>query len=152
MVPSKEKWLEFGRRHAKPYDRPANERYWAPEYECAPRGDLERLQGERVALAYRYLWDCSRFYRAKFQAAGLGPDSVRGLQDIERVPLTHREEWLVDQQRSPQWGTFSPLEQEAWLDNGWMLFANSGTTAKTPRAFRHTNFDRELWSWHGARA
>ncbi len=33
-----------------------------------------------------------------------------------------------------------------------MLFTTSGTTAAQPRVFRHTAFDKELWSWLGARA
>ena len=152
MESSKKRWLDFGREHAKPYGEPADERYWAPRYECASPAELRRLQGERVALAYRYLWDSSAFYRNKCEMSGLGPDSVRGIADLAKVPLTHREEWLIDQQRSPPWGTFSPLTQDAWLNDGWMMFSTSGTTAKTPRAFRHTNFDRELWSWHGARS
>ncbi|EAU67713.1 coenzyme F390 synthetase [Stigmatella aurantiaca DW4/3-1] len=105
-----------------------------------------------MAGAYTYLWHRSTFYRQKFEQAGLGPDSVRSVEDLPRVPVTLRDEWLVDQQKNPPWGTFSPLQQSDWLERGWMLFSTSGTTAAHPRSFRHTSFDREMWSWHGARA
>jgi phenylacetate-CoA ligase len=106
----------------------------------------------KLVAAYRYLWECSPFYQRKFQQAGLGPDSVRGLQDLGRVPVTVPDEWIADQEATPPWGTFSPLRQEDWLERGWMLFTTSGTKAAFPRVFRHTTFDRDLWAWLGARA
>ncbi|OHB82556.1 MAG: CoF synthetase [Planctomycetes bacterium RBG_16_64_12] len=104
-----------------------------------------------MAVAYRYLWECSRFYRRKFEEAGLGPDSVHSVDDLPKIPLTHREEWLEDQEANPPWGTFSPLRDEDWLERGWMFFSTSGTTAKSPRVFRHTTFDRDIWGYLGAR-
>jgi phenylacetate-CoA ligase len=145
-------WLELGRRLARPYERPANDQHWAPDFECASREALHELQGQRLSVAYRYLWERSPFYRRKFQEAGLGPDSVRSREDLLRVPPTHREEWLADQERNPPWGSFSPLAEEDWLSRGWMLFTTSGTVANAPRVFRHTTFDRDMWTWHGARA
>ncbi len=148
----REQWLAFGRERARPYDRPDNERHWSTEFDCMPRDALRRLQGERVSLSYRYLWQKSAFYRKKFEAAGLRPDSVSSLEDVLQVPVTHRDEWLEDQRANPPWGTFSPLSQEQWLERGWMLFSTSGTTAAMPRMFRHTTFDKDMWAWLGARA
>ena len=82
----------------------------------------------------------------------LGPDSIQGFDDLPRLPLTFREDWLKDQEEHPPWGTFSPLCDEDWLERGWMLFTTSGTTAARPRVFRHTAFDRDMWSWLGARS
>ncbi len=110
------------------------------------------IQQERVVLAYQYLWECSPFYRAKFERAGLAADSVRSLSDLAKIPVTRREEWLENQEANPPWGTFSPLRQEDWTERGWMLFTTSGTTAAQPARFRHTTHDRDLWSWLGARA
>jgi len=98
------------------------------------------------------LWECSPFYRRKFELAGLEPESVRSLDDLTKITVTEREEWLRDQEENPPWGTFSPITEEAWLERGWMLFTTSGTSARRPRVFRHTGFDRDLWAWLGARA
>jgi len=144
-------WRSLVRKHALHYHKPADERYWAPELETCSRDQLREIQSEKLALAYRYLWECSSFYRKKFEAAGLGPDSVNSVDDLAKIPLTHREEWLEDQEENPPWGTFSPLREEDWLERGWMFFSTSGTTAKFPRVFRHTTFDRDLWSYLGAR-
>jgi len=148
----RQRWRELVRRHVSHFDRPGGPDHWCPDLETCSRDRLQAIQGEKVALAYRYLWECSPFYRRKFEQAGLGAASVRGLEDLGRVPLTRREEWLQDQEEHPPWGTFSPLRQQDWLERGWMLFTTSGTTAARPRVFRHTTFDRDLWAWQGARA
>jgi phenylacetate-CoA ligase len=151
MSDIREQWRSLVRKHAPHLDAPANDRHWAPEVETCSRDRLRAIQSEKLAVAYRYLWQCSSFYRRKFEQAGLGPDSVRGIDDLPKIPLTHREEWLKDQEQNPPWGTFSPIRQEDWVKRGWMFFTTSGTTAKSPRVFRHTAFDREMWAHFGAR-
>lgn len=148
----REEWRRLVLDEVRDYARPAHQDYWSPELDTAPRERLRDAQGRKLAGAFRYLWHCSAFHRRKFERAGLGPDSVRGLADLPKVPVTLREEWLDDQEDAPPWGTFSPLRQEDWLQRGWMLFTTSGTTAARPRVFRHTAFDRDMWSWLGARA
>jgi phenylacetate-CoA ligase len=147
----REQWRSFVWKACLRYDKPADDQCWVPELERASRERLREIQGEKLALAYRYLWHCSAFYRRKFEQAGLGPDSVRGIEDLGRIPLSYREEWLEDQQANPPWGTFSPLRQQDWLERGWMFFSTSGTTAAFPRVFRHTTFDRDVWTYLGAR-
>lgn len=151
MSDIREQWRSHVRNACLRYDKPANEHCWVPELEMAPRSRLREIQGEKLALAYRYLWQCSAFYRRKFEQAGLEPDSIRGLDDLGKIPLSHRDEWLTDQMANPPWGTFSPLRQEDWLERGWMFFSTSGTTAACPRVFRHTTFDRDIWTYLGAR-
>ena len=147
-----ERWRSLVRGHVRDYERAASEACWSPELECAPRARIEEIQSEKLAGAYAYLWERSAFYRRKFEEAGLAPHSIRGLEDLHRIPITRPAEWVEDQQASPPWGTFSPLRHEDWLERGWMLFTTSGTKAKHPRIFRHTTFDRDMWTWHGARA
>ena len=145
-------WRRLVREDVRNFEQPAGDSLWSPELEAIPRAELEAIQSRRLAAAYQCLWHGSAFHRAKFERAGLGPESVTGLQDLRKVPLTFREEWLQDQEAHPPWGTFSPLRDEDWLERGWMLFTTSGTTASRPRVFRHTSFDRDMWSWLGARA
>lgn len=152
MSTIREQWRQLVLDQLCHFEAPGSEEHWCPELETAPRERLRELQGERLAVAYRYLWEASPFYRRKFEAAGLGPDSVRSVDDLPKIPVTRREEWLEDQKANPPWGSFSPLDHEEWLERGWMLFTTSGTTAAEPRVFRHTQHDRDLWTWHGARA
>jgi phenylacetate-CoA ligase len=147
----RQRWQDLVRRWCLRYEAPVGEGCWVPELEMAPRARLREIQSEKLSLAYRYLWECSSFYRDKFAKAGLDPNSIRGVDDLSKVPLTHREEWLEDQRQHPPWGTFSPLQQEDWLQRGWMFFSTSGTSAASPRVFRHTTFDRDIWTYLGAR-
>ncbi len=148
----RQQWRELVRRHMLHPTAPAMASVWAPELETVPRSRLREMQGERLAAAYRLLWECSTWYRRKFERAGLSAASVQGIDDLTRIPVTRPDEWLDDQQANPPWGTFSPLRDEDWLSRGWMLFTTSGTTAGLPRSFRHTTHDRDLWAWVGARA
>src|SRR6202051_5158057 len=38
------------------------------------------------------------------------------------------------------------LADALWAERGWMMFSSSGTTG-TPRVFRYSHIDRELWAW-----
>src|SRR5262249_26225832 len=60
-------------------------------------------------------------------------------------------DWIEDIEAHPPFGTFTPLREERWTDDGWTVFATSGTTGM-PRVFRHTTHDREVLTWLCARA
>ncbi len=152
MSDIRERWRSLVRNHALNFDAPAADDCWEPQLEKCSRERIREIQSEKLAVAYRYLWECSQFYRRKFEEAGLGPESVNSLDDLLKIPLTDREQWLEDQEQNPPWGTFSPLRQEDWLNRGWMFFTTSGTTARCPRVFRHTSHDRDMWAYLGARA
>jgi phenylacetate-CoA ligase len=152
MTAAREEWRSLVTKRMCHAAAPGSERYWCPELECGSRAEIEGLQSEKVASAYRLLWAHSSFYRRKFLDAGLSPASVGGLEDLARIPLTYQEEWAADEEAHPPWGSFSPLSHEEWLTRGWMLFATSGTKSSFPRVFRHTIFDRDQWAWQGARA
>jgi phenylacetate-CoA ligase len=126
--------------------------FYAPKLETLTRDQLEALQGKKLVAAFRLLREASAFYRHKFDAAGLGEDSIQSVVDLAKIPLTHPSEWMADQERFPPFGRFSTISDEDWTTRGWMLFTTSGTKAAFPRAFRHTTFDRDQWTWHGARA
>ncbi|TMQ16360.1 MAG: phenylacetate--CoA ligase [Deltaproteobacteria bacterium] len=104
-----------------------------------------------MAAAFDYLFEASPFYRRRFEEAGLAPGSIRSLDDLRRVPVTRKLDWIPDIEAHPPWGTFSPLTEERWRDHPWMIFSTSGTTRR-PRLFRHTTHDRDLWAWMNARA
>jgi phenylacetate-CoA ligase len=145
------RWLEIVRRWQLDPSGPASEDWWSPRLDRTSRDELPDIQSEKVQAAFAYLYECSPFYRRKFEQARLTPRDVSSVDDLWKVPVTRKAEWVEDQSANPPWGTFSPLTQEEWTRRGWMFFATSGTTA-LPRAFRHTAHDRDLWAWIWARA
>ena len=146
------RFLDVVLRYKLDPDRPADPAIWSPRLECPPRAEIERMQGERLKAAYEYLYACSPFYRQRFEAAGLGADHVQSLDDLRRIPVTRKQDWITDIEEHPPWGTFSPLSEERWHGSqGWMVFSTSGTT-RQPRVFRMTGHDQQMLSWMCARA
>jgi phenylacetate-CoA ligase len=132
-------------------DAPGSDRYWVPETETAPRSRLEELQSEKLETMVRYLYEESAYYRRQFDELKLTPADVRSVTDLQKVPVMTKEQLANDHIEHPPWGSASPVTDELWAREGWMLFSTSGTTA-LPRAFRFTAHDRKLVTYKYARA
>ncbi len=148
---SRERWTAVLRKFALAMAQPGAKRYWAPGFETASRARLRDIQNEKLAALLPYLYEHSHFYRAKFRAKKLRPSDLKTVDDLVKFPLTTKQEMADDVAAHPPWGTYTPIDDRAWRERGWMVFATSGTTA-TPRSFRYTALDRELWAVTSARA
>lgn len=121
--------------------------YWNPKNETMSRTDLAALQVEK--LRRLTAWSCERspFHRAKFEAAGFHPEQIRSLDDLLRIPLTTKEEWLANQREHPPLGTH--LTAPATLAQ--RLHQTSGTTGRTPLRVvdgaRDWNWGAEMWAY-----
>lgn len=145
-------WLQIVRKYQLNPDKAGAASVWSPELEQLSRQRIRDIQSEKLVAAFHYLYDWSPFYQEKFKAAGLKPGDIQSVDDLRKIPITTKHDWLKDQSDNPPWGTFSPLTQEQWTKDGWMMFSTSGTTTNLPRVFRHTQHDRDIWAWLGARA
>ena len=54
--------------------------------------DLKILQLKLLKKQLSRVNEKSRFYRSKFENAGIKPSDIRSLQDLKKIPLTTREE------------------------------------------------------------
>lgn len=144
-------WLSAVAAHVHHRDVAAGERFWCPEYDTLPRERIQEVQGEKLRLAVRYMYEFSPMYRRKLDAAGIEPGDIRSLADLSRLPLTTKEEMSASVALRPPFGEYTAVDDEYWNSHGWMMFNTSGTTAQ-PRGFRYTDFDREMWTWTDARA
>ena len=79
------------------------------------------------------------------------PTDIQTVDDLPKWPVVDKSEMMADVTENPPYGTFCAIDDEIWRNRGWMLFSSSGSTG-TPRVFRYTQNDRELWSWANARA
>ncbi len=145
------RWLDTVVRHRRDPVRPANDSYWAPRLDCASRDELAAIQSDKLVAAVAYAHATIPFYRRKFDAIGLAPGDIRGIEDLARIPITTKHELAADLEANPPWGTYTAVDDRIWLERGWQVFTTSGTTAR-PRPFRYTSFDREMWAWRNARA
>ena len=61
-----------------------------PEVEAISPEELELLQLERLQSTLTRAYRQVKFYRRRFDEAGLTPESVQNLADLARLPLTTR--------------------------------------------------------------
>jgi phenylacetate-CoA ligase len=57
-----------------------------------PAATLRRLQWERFQAILRHAHDNSPFYRRRFEGLGLTPADIRSPGDLEKIPVTTRED------------------------------------------------------------
>ncbi|TMA25751.1 MAG: phenylacetate--CoA ligase [Deltaproteobacteria bacterium] len=107
--------------------RPApGEKYWFPEIECAPRAQLEKIIFDKLRAQVRYAWERSPFYRRKWQAAGVSPETLRSLDDLARFPVVQKSELRESQAAHPPYGDHLCIEPSQVA----RIHGTSGTTGR----------------------
>ncbi|MFA6378545.1 MAG: phenylacetate--CoA ligase [Candidatus Omnitrophota bacterium] len=115
---------------------------WNEKVECMNLEDLKNLQSERFQKLVGYVNEHSQFYRTKFQQAGVHLKNIRTIDDIQKLPLTTKDE-LREQY---------PFGLKATsLDRILETHVTSGTTGN-PVAIGYTRADLDLWAEVVARA
>ncbi len=109
---------------------------WNDEFETLPREAIESLQLKRLQQTLQRVYATVPFYRNSFQKAGVTPDSVRSLNDLQRLPFTLKS----DMRDNYPYGLFA-----APLDQIVRIHASSGTTGK-PTVVGYTRRDIENWT------
>src|SRR5216684_3731143 len=144
-------WLQAVTRYVRNPDRPHNERCWASGLDDASRDEVCEIQSDKLRVAVRFAYHSIPFYRRKFDRIGLDPRQIRSIDDLALIPITTKYEMADDVAQHPPWGTYTSIDDQAWLERGWQIFSTSGTTGHS-RPFRYTYFDRQIWAWNDARA
>ena len=69
--------------------------YWNPKTETLGRDELEALQLVKLRRLCEWAAARSPFYQRSFRAAGFEPSQLRSLDDLRRLPMLTREEWMA---------------------------------------------------------
>ncbi len=101
-----------------------------------PVRERERLQLERLRKAVKRAYDNVPFFKKKFNEAKLGPEDIRTLKDITRIPFTTK----ADLREGYPFGMFAVPRSEIVE-----VHTSSGTTGK-PVVAGYTRGDIDLWS------
>jgi phenylacetate-CoA ligase len=109
---------------------------WNPSVECVLRGELERLQLERLREVVYKIYNNNYYYRKKMKEAKISPEDIKSLEDIKKLPHTTKEDL---RELYPFNTAVVPLDQIAEIR------ASSGTTGK-PTVTLYTMRDIENWS------
>ncbi len=107
---------------------------WAKE-ETMSRDSIEAIQLERLAETVKRVYEKVPAYRAKMEAAGVRPEDIRSLKDLEKLPFTTKQ----DMRDNYPYGLFAVPRKELRR-----IHASSGTTGK-PTVVGYTGKDLEVW-------
>ncbi len=106
------------------------------ENETMPREGLRALQLQRLQAIVERVYHLVPFYRRSLDEAGVKPEDIRTLDDLQRLPFTTKQ----DIRDNYPFGLFaSPMAQIV------RLHASSGTTGK-PTPVAYTQRDLDTWA------
>ena len=81
--------------------------FFAPEIQTLPREEIRALQEDRLRALVRRAFDQPvPFFRKKLEEAGLGPDDVKTLEDLRRVPRTTKQDLRDSEGQHPPLGDY----------------------------------------------
>jgi phenylacetate-CoA ligase len=72
--------------------------------EYLERGELAKLQEERLRKLLDEIWSANAFYAPKFAQSGVKRAEIVAAEDLARLPFTTKHELVADQQDNPPYG------------------------------------------------
>ena len=109
--------------------------YYQPDIETMPREQLRELQLERMKQSVRHAYDNVAFYQQSFNEAGVAPDDLQTLEDLERLPFVVKQ----DMRDAYPFGLFAVPQKDVAR-----IHASSGTTGQAT-VVGHTASDLKNW-------
>ena len=107
-----------------------------PEIEQMPIEKLRVLQNERLQNMLQKVYNNVPFYKEAFDAAGIKPEDIKGVEDLHKLPFTKK----THLRENYPFGLFAEPKS-----NVIRLHCSSGTTGK-PTVVGYTKNDIELFS------
>ncbi|WP_137288504.1 phenylacetate--CoA ligase PaaK [Natronorubrum halophilum] len=104
--------------------------------ETAPRTEIRELQNERLRETVRNAYENVDYYRAELDAAGIEPEDIQTVDDVQKLPFTTKEDFRSEY---PD-GLFAVDGADVRR-----IHASSGTTGK-PKIVAYTENDLDVWS------
>ncbi len=108
---------------------------WSKE-EQLPRAEMEKLQLDRLQETVRRVYEKVPYYRNKMEQAGVSPEDIKTLADLQKLPFTTKQ----DMRDSYPFGLFAVPQDELVR-----IHASSGTTGK-PTVVGYTRGDLNTWT------
>ena len=110
--------------------------FFQKDIETMPRQKIEELQLERLRTLVDFCMKNVKFYNERLTKAGVTPEKIKSLSDIQYIPYTTKE----DIRDTYPFGLFgAPMSKIV------RIHASSGTTGK-PTVVGYTKEDLDMWS------
>lgn len=110
--------------------------YFQKDIETMPRADIEKMQLERLQRLVKYCYDNVPFYHKRLSEAGVCPEKIKTLSDIQYIPYTTK----ADMRDNYPCGLFAVPQSKIVR-----MHVSSGTTGK-PTVVGYTANDLDYWS------
>lgn len=107
---------------------------WAKE-ETLSRDEIEKIQLQRLKETVKRVYEKVPAYRKKMEDAGIVPEDIVTLKDIQKLPFTTKQ----DMRDNYPYGLFAVPKKELRR-----IHASSGTTGK-PTVVGYTDHDLDIW-------
>ena len=114
------------------------EGFHRPDVQTLPREQIRALQEERLRVLIARAFEVP-FWRRLLDGAGIGPDDVKTLDDLRRVPRTTKQDLRESEERSPPLGDYRGAPVWATV----RLSTSTGTTGR-PTITLFTPHDLEV--------
>ena len=110
-------------------------KYWNEKIETMPVNELRKHQLKKLKEQIKHCYDNSAFYRKKFDKAGLKPQDIKALEDLQKIPFTVKDNLRENY----------PFGMIAVKPNDIIeIHASSGTTGN-PIIGAYTATDMDAW-------
>ena len=116
--------------------QPGTDEFGLHAEERLDRDAIEALQLERLQWTVRHAYENVPLYREKFDAAGVHPDDIKTLTDVQKLPFTTKE----DLRLTYPFGMFAVPREDVRR-----IHASSGTTGR-PTVVGYTQRDLDNWA------
>jgi phenylacetate-CoA ligase len=112
-----------------------SDKYWNKPIETMSRKQIKELQLQKLKMMVKHCYDNSPFYKRKLKTAGITPDSIKTLEDLQKIPFTVK----ADLRDNYPMGMVACDSAEVVE-----IHASSGTTGN-PIIGAYTRGDMEAW-------
>lgn len=109
---------------------------WNEAKECMSRDELMTLQGKRLIKLVKRVYSSVEYYRKKMQQEGIEPGDIHGIEDLDRLPFTTKE----DLKKAYPFGFLSVPQSEI------IRYHSSSGTTGMETITGYTRNDIEVWA------
>ncbi|EKQ51185.1 MAG: coenzyme F390 synthetase [Methanobacterium sp. Maddingley MBC34] len=109
---------------------------WNEEVECISRDEMKKLQLKHLKDVVKRAYENVPYYKKRFDEAGIKPEDIKNLEDIQKLPLTTKD----DLRAAYPFGMFAVPRRDIVE-----VHTSSGTTGK-PTVSGYTKEDLDTWS------
>ncbi|MDZ5446370.1 AMP-binding protein [Micromonospora sp. 4G57] len=117
---------------------PHSERYWH-ELETWSRDRIAELQLVKLREQLSYVHTNSDFYRAQWDDLGFDPRDLRDPEDLRKLPLISKADYVASLAERPPWGTAVAAAEK---DRRRVHFSSGTTSGPTPVLWTQHDLDR----------